>query len=129
MKKNNATYREWLDKATDDIKVAELLVLKRKTPALACFHCQQAVEKYLKAFLIYHHVNPGRIHGLVALANRGSKIEPNLKVFKEQLAMLDAYYIPTRYPGEKEPYTLKDGRVALTAARLVTDFITKRLPS
>ncbi len=45
--------KEWLQKADPDIRLAEFL-LTENTPFLdaAAFHCQQAVEKYLKAFLI-----------------------------------------------------------------------------
>ncbi|MBI4848150.1 MAG: HEPN domain-containing protein [Nitrospirae bacterium] len=27
-----------------------------------CFHCQQCIEKYLKAFLIYNESEPPRTH-------------------------------------------------------------------
>ena len=45
----------WLDKAGHDIISAQRLL--EIEPAIldnACFHCQQAIEKNLKAFLIYH---------------------------------------------------------------------------
>lgn len=45
---------EWIERAEQDYDKA-LLVLrrrKRQVPAFVCFHSQQAVEKYLKAFLL-----------------------------------------------------------------------------
>jgi HEPN domain-containing protein len=44
---------EWVAKAESDLKTAALSVAAgRDSPTdTACFHCQQAVEKYLKALL------------------------------------------------------------------------------
>ncbi len=43
---------EWLHKAGIDIEAAdELLSSERSLLYPACFHCQQAAEKYLKGFL------------------------------------------------------------------------------
>lgn len=44
----------WLKKANIDLITVNWLVLIE--PVIldtACFHCQQAIEKFLKAFLIY----------------------------------------------------------------------------
>ena len=45
---------EWLRKARNDLVSARIL-LAHGDPVTdtACFHCQQAVEKTLKAFLVY----------------------------------------------------------------------------
>ena len=42
---------EWVGIANDDFGLAMLLVRQRRYPALACFHAQQAAEKYIKAVL------------------------------------------------------------------------------
>lgn len=47
---------QWLDKAAHDLIAADILI--KANPLIldiAWFHCQQAVEKYLKAFLVYHN--------------------------------------------------------------------------
>ena len=44
----------WLDKANSDLKNAEIILTAQvESPPLdtVCFHCQQAVEKFIKAFL------------------------------------------------------------------------------
>jgi len=46
---------EWLIKASSDLKIVEHelnLPEEEIVKDAVCFHCQQAVEKYLKAFLI-----------------------------------------------------------------------------
>ncbi|UOF90379.1 HEPN domain-containing protein [Fodinisporobacter ferrooxydans] len=46
----NDNVKEWLRKANDDLKVAEL-ILSADLFDTVCFHSQQAGEKYLKAIL------------------------------------------------------------------------------
>jgi HEPN domain-containing protein len=45
---------EWIAKADADYKSAVVMQRRRKEPLLdiVCDHCQQCVEKYLKAYLI-----------------------------------------------------------------------------
>jgi HEPN domain-containing protein len=45
--------RAWLDHARRDLRAARLLTAG-DAHAEALFHCQQAVEKALKAFLTFH---------------------------------------------------------------------------
>lgn len=45
-------YEEWIEKAQIDLRGAVILFESSGTEELVAFHCQQAVEKYLKAFLI-----------------------------------------------------------------------------
>ena len=46
--------KEWLKKAETDLKVANILI-REGIYDYSLFHSQQAVEKYLKAFLTYHN--------------------------------------------------------------------------
>src|SRR5213595_3317087 len=65
----NAVTRSWVRKAERDFKVAQGL-LRRWVAGYgdaACFHCQQAVEKYLKARLIESGIPFPRTHDLSAL--------------------------------------------------------------
>jgi HEPN domain-containing protein len=45
---------EWVNKAEADYQSAVALHRRRKAPLpdIVCYHCQQCVEKYLKAYLI-----------------------------------------------------------------------------
>ena len=42
------------------------------------FHCQQAVEKYLKALLAVHNVNYPKIHDVTVLAELGAGVLPSI---------------------------------------------------
>ncbi len=50
--------QEWFDKAEEDLGTAKLLLKEKTYPASICFHSHQAVEKYLKGFLVYCGKNP-----------------------------------------------------------------------
>jgi len=53
-------FAEWVDKAEADYQSAVALHRRRKAPLpdIVCYHCQQCVEKYLKAYLIAQGSTP-----------------------------------------------------------------------
>ena len=61
---------EWLKKAQHDIGTAELLLAqKQEYTDTICYHCQQAVEKYLKAYLVNLNIPFKKVHDLDYLLN------------------------------------------------------------
>ena len=71
--------RSWLGKARADLRAAEVDI--GASPPLigdALFHCQQAVEKPLKAFLAAHEVPFRKTHDLDELAIACGRIDPGL---------------------------------------------------
>ena len=57
--------KKWLIKAHNDLKVTENLMKLSSGEAITeaiCFYSQQAVEKFLKAYLITKNVEFGKIH-------------------------------------------------------------------
>ncbi len=63
-----------------------------------CFHCQQCIEKYLKATLVAHDVTPDRIHDLVALGTETADHAPEVEELFSDLAFLTPYSVLVRYP-------------------------------
>lgn len=45
-------YTEWIEKATRDLKSAKVLKQNDCGNDVVAFHCQQAIEKSLKGFLL-----------------------------------------------------------------------------
>ncbi len=91
---------DWAAKAEEDWSVATGLK-RRRVPVLdtVCFHCQQCMEKYLKGFLVLHHVTPPKIHDLVELVHHCAAIDPGLDSLAEMVRPLNAYAVKARYPG------------------------------
>lgn len=70
--------KSWILKADNDLKVAahELkLDLADIVTEAVCFHCQQAAEKYLKAYLITHGIDFDRTHNIEYLVKLCSNID------------------------------------------------------
>ena len=65
----NELTTEWLEKAEGDYATAERELRARRHPNYdaVCFHAQQTIEKYLKAFLQEHGVNFPKTHSLIEL--------------------------------------------------------------
>lgn len=64
--------REWIRKAENDFKTAEHLL--QGGPDFAegtAFHSQQAAEKYLKAFLVWHQIEFQKTHDIEACRESG----------------------------------------------------------
>lgn len=93
---------EWVQKAEGDLATARRELRARTAPNYdaACFHAQQCAEKYLKA-LLQEAVTPfGKTHNLSLLLDLLKDQYPVLELIRPTLAMLSAYAVEYRYPGE-----------------------------
>lgn len=88
---------DWLRIAAEDFRRVPRR-LEEDDIADAAFHLQQALEKYLKAFLLSKGWKLERIHDLRALLEEAATHEPRLKKFRRLCAEVTAYYIQERYP-------------------------------
>jgi len=123
---DNELLQQWLDKASEDLRVAEYLsTMHHPTPNEAiCFHCQQSSEKYLKAFLVLNDIDPPKIHNLLDLMYMCEKINNNFNVLLPQLDVLRGYAVLPRYPNELE-INDEDMKVAIRYANIVQEFVLK----
>lgn len=92
MKKNS-----WFEFAEQDLEMAEI-AFEKKIYNQSCFHCQQAVEKFLKGYLLAKNKDRPKIHFLDELLNLCIQIDKDFESLREYCSKLDDYYIPTRYP-------------------------------
>ena len=92
------SYEEWIKKARQDLKGARILFEATGADELVAFHCQQSVEKYLKAFLIKKTGILHSGHFLMGLLKKCYRIDEEFKKFTENVTFLNTYYIETRYP-------------------------------
>ena len=125
-----ADTRAWLLKANDDLRGAQI-DLDADPPLLGdvFFHCQQAVEKSLKAFLTWHDTPFRKTHDLVVLGGLCVKIDANLEPLLRSVAPLTEYAWKFRYPGDVSIPDLSEAKLSLALARQVLDAVLARLPS
>lgn len=92
-----AEAERWLVQGRSDLGFAEVGV-REGYHAQACFMCQQAAEKALKAL---HYLGGERLvigHSLLELLRALLTRHPALADLEEAARRLDQYYVPTRYP-------------------------------
>ncbi len=63
-------YEEWFKIALKDMRSVEILHEHDADNEIICFHCQQAIEKYLKGFLIKATGQLQEGHSLVKLCKK-----------------------------------------------------------
>ena len=74
---------KWLRKALADLRVAEKLLELDEEPWIIAFHTQQAVEKALKAYLIFHGKHFGKTHNLSQLIDLCIEIDQEFQQLHE----------------------------------------------
>lgn len=89
--------QRWFEQARWDVSAARR-VREAELYSLACFVSQQAAEKALKAYLFCQGLEVIREHSVGRLAKRAAAYDPEFAEVKVWAALLDKYYIPTRYP-------------------------------
>jgi len=123
--------RRWVDTAHEDIDAACVLLDKQKF-SHACFFAQQAAEKALKALWISIGEDPWG-HSLQKLITDlpHAGIKTSMEELIEESAVLDRYYIPTRYPNglpDLTPgkyYFQKDADLCIESAERIINKVSK----
>lgn len=93
-------YFDWLERAAEDMTSARLLRLDEGCYNNAAFHCQQAIEKALKAYILLksNHLVDG--HNLSWLCKRAVQYDKKFSEWLSESASLNKCYIETRYPAD-----------------------------
>lgn len=86
----------WLEKARDDRRGAQILYEKANCH-LACFVARQVAEGAIKAFLLAQGEELVFGHSVEALSRWAARYDGDFEELREAAALLDAYYVPTRY--------------------------------
>jgi HEPN domain-containing protein len=121
--------RQWLAKVAIDIRTAEVsLAASPPVVESVVFHCQQAAEKALKAFLIWHDVPFRKTHSIEEIGEACLAIDGTLRDLINRAVPLTEYAWRYRYPSFPEPPSEEETEWALAIAREVRDAVLSRLP-
>ena len=122
--------RQWLAKADQGIQAGEAL-LAADPPFLypACFHAQQAAEKYLKALLTWHQIEFPKTHAIEQLLDLLEPTVPDIASGISDAAALTPYGVEVRYPGDQPEPDMEEARQAVNLAQKVRDAILPLLPT
>ena len=120
---------EWRRRADADLAVAERL-LSDETIFLnaVTFHCQQAVEKYLKALLTCWDIEFPKTHVLAKLIALVETRDAALAASLLDAVVLTPYGVELRCPGDRPDASPAQAREALDLAKIARDRIVPLLP-
>lgn len=120
---------EWLARADDDLRLAELAL--EDTPPVcwgAAFHAQQAAEKLLKALLTFHRIEFQKVHSIDYLLDLCVEVEPDAESLRETATKLTDFAVEARYPFPRREPTEAEARESIETAEQVRAFVWARLP-
>lgn len=122
--------KQWLAKANEDLLVIDKLTEHEViATSSVCFHCQQAVEKFLKAFLITNGVDFKKTHNIEYLLSECSDIDNDFAEIDPK--ELTDFGVDARYPEDMftptEDETLEYKKLAFDIKDLVETKIYKIL--
>jgi HEPN domain-containing protein len=114
---------DWFDKGRRDIETIELLLAHGGDAEIMASHIEQAIEKYLKGYLLGHGWTLERIHDLPALLDEAVKHNPQFEQFRELCEVATAFYFETRYPFLVHALTKAEIEDYLAQTRALIQFI------
>lgn len=127
MRDSQAEAERWFRQARADLDVVQTLVTAGHYAA-SCFHSQQAAEKALKAVLYAKGARVVLGHSVRDLARQCAAVDDAFAGLVTEGALLDQFYIPTRYPNglpspavPSEMYTASQAQMAREAAERILD--------
>jgi len=109
--------RQWLAKGEEDLGLARHIV-EHDVPFLnaAGFHAQQAVEKSLKAYLVWVQVTFPKTHDLGSLLKVLAVSDYRLAHSIEETVQITDYAVEIRYPGDVPPLAIEEASAAVDIA-------------
>ena len=122
--------KQWLLKANEDLLVVDKLTEHEIiATSSVCFHCQQAVEKFLKAFLIANGVEIKKTHNIEYLLSECADFDNDFEGIDPK--ELSEFGVDMRYPGDMfvpdKDETLEYKNLALEIKDFVENKIDKIL--
>ena len=124
--------RRWLEKAAADLAAARIIADAAEGPlATALYHCQQAAEKSVKAYLISRDEPFAKTHEIEPLVRKAAQFERRFLEFAPTAARLTPFAWMYRYPSELSVEEPKDAEVreALQDAHAIYEFVLSLLPA
>lgn len=122
------TLKEWLNIAEHDLETAKVINLHLpEFIDIITFHCQQAIEKYLKAYLIFLGINFKFSHDLVYLLDLICEKDNEFKSYYEKFSEIQNYAVEVRYPNVKIFLTNEKIEIAIQTAEEIKNIITSKM--
>ena len=120
--------QQWLHKGEGDLAAAEVLAASEMPEYSTCaFHCQQATEKFIKAYLVRHQIEFPKTHDLGQLLKLASQVKPSLQEELSFCEWLTPFGVEFRYPGAYPEINQATAQNAVSHARRARQVILEHL--
>jgi HEPN domain-containing protein len=120
-------FEKWIQKAESDLTIVEKdIVTDSPVTDVLCFHCQQAAEKYLKAYIVYRNQIPERTHLIERLLNICANFDSEFEKLSDAV-LLTTYAVELRYPDDMYFPTLTETKKALKLTKKVKKFVLNKI--
>ena len=121
--------KQWLAKAESDLLNADNNLKAENVPYdTVCFHCQQAAEKMLKAYLVARGKEYPISHDLLLILERIMSLDPRAEKLRDALVLLIPYAVEVRYPDDYSMPSAEDTRQARQAVQEVRHWLKEKCP-
>ena len=124
--------KAWMVKAWRDLETARRAATGEPPfYDVAVYHCQQAAEKAVKAFLVHHGKPYEKTHDIEVLVDLAGEINSNFSTLADAADALTPYATRFRYPNatfavEPQPAEYDE---ALKYAQTIFEFVLNLLPA
>jgi HEPN domain-containing protein len=118
--------KQWFDKADHDMLNAKLVI--DHEPLIldtACFHCQQAMEKYLKAFMVFKKQDVIKTHDIRFLLEECTLLGMDFKNI--DIKNIQDFAIDVRYPDDTLSPTLEETKEYFQVASEIKMRVLKKI--
>jgi HEPN domain-containing protein len=90
---------EWFMIADEDFDSAKILnKAVHKHMEIICYHCAQAIEKYLKGYLTYNDILPQKTHNIILLNETCIELDHAFEQIRNECGLLNKFTNEIRYP-------------------------------
>jgi len=128
MKTKRELVDSWVLKAEKDlISAKHELSFSDAVTETVCFHCQQAVEKYLKAYLVFLGISFTKTHEIGELITKCESTDSEISVLKEKADKLTDYAVEVRYPEDEFEPTLEEAKESFDIAKKIKEFVLNKI--
>ncbi|MDA8053921.1 MAG: HEPN domain-containing protein [Deltaproteobacteria bacterium] len=127
---NEKIVTEWIKYADEDFNAGKQLFKNNQEEfkTVVCYHMQQTVEKYLKAYLIANNIEIDKTHDIAKLIEQCKEIDINFNnLYNIDIDKLTNYAVDSRYPFPSKAVTLEDEKAAISIVEQVRPFVTCRI--
>ena len=119
---------EWINKADHDLGSAKIIYLHLPNYFdTITFHCQQAVEKYIKAILVFKEIEFDRSHDLIYLLELLSAVFEVTREHYRKAVSLNGFSVQIRYPNKVIKLTKEELEEAIAISQDFREFAIEKI--